>query len=56
MELLGVSNNNNNNNINNSNNNNKFINRIPGNISINIIKKIALLGTAHMLRRILSIK
>ncbi|XP_071795627.1 uncharacterized protein [Asterias amurensis] len=34
----------------------KFIERIPGSISINLVQKIALLGTAHILRRILSIK
>ena len=34
----------------------KFTNKIPGNIQINEIQKIALLGTAHILRRVLSIK
>ena len=34
----------------------KFIERIPGSISINLVQKIALLSTAHILRRILSIK
>ena len=34
----------------------KFTNKIPGNINIDEIQKIALLGTAHILRRVLSIK
>ena len=33
----------------------KYTNRIPGNINIYAVQKIALLGTAHILRR-LSIK
>ena len=34
----------------------KFIERIPGNIKIQSIQKTALLGTAHILRKVLSIK
>ena len=34
----------------------KYISKIPGNISIQEAQKCALLGTAHILRRILSIK
>lgn len=35
----------------------KFIECIPGSIyNINLVQKIALRGTAHILRRILSIK
>ena len=34
----------------------KFIERIPGSISINLVQMIAILCTAHILRRILSIK
>ena len=34
----------------------KFIERVPGSISIILVQKIALHGTAHILRRILSIK
>ena len=34
----------------------KYINNIPGNISIQEAQKCVLLGTAHVLRRILSIK
>ena len=34
----------------------KYINKIPGNISIQDTQKCVLLGTAHILRRILSIK
>ena len=32
----------------------KFSDRIPGNIDLNTVQKIALLGTAHILRKILS--
>ena len=32
----------------------KFCDRIPGNIDLNTVQKIALLGTAHILRKILS--
>ena len=34
----------------------KYSDRIPGNIDLNTVQKIALLGTAHILRKILSIK
>ncbi len=34
----------------------KFTDRIPGNINTNDVQKIALLGTAHILRKILSLK
>ena len=34
----------------------KYINKIPGNISIQETQKCVLLGTAHILRRIFSIK
>ena len=34
----------------------KYINKIPGHISIQETQKCVLLGTAHILRRILSIK
>ena len=34
----------------------KFSDRIPGNIDLNTVQKIALLGTAHILRKILSMK
>ena len=34
----------------------KFANNIPGNINIFEIQKIVILGTAHVLRRVLSIK
>ena len=34
----------------------QYTNRIPGNINIYEVQKIALLGTAHILRRVLSIK
>ena len=34
----------------------KYISKIPGNISIQEAQKCVLLGTAHALRRILSIK
>ena len=33
-----------------------YIDKIPGNINIHEVQKIALLGTAHILRRVLSIK
>ena len=34
----------------------QYTNRIPGNINVYAVQKIALLGTAHILRRVLSIK
>jgi hypothetical protein len=34
----------------------KYTDKIPGNINIHEIHKIALLGTAHILRRVLSIR
>ena len=34
----------------------KYVKQIPGNIKVHEIQKIALLGTAHILRRTLSIK
>ena len=34
----------------------KYTDKIPGNINIHEVQKIALLGTAHILRRVLSIK
>ena len=34
----------------------KHTNKIPGNINLTEIQKIALLGSAHILRRVLSIK
>ena len=34
----------------------RYIDRIPGNIRIEELQKITLLGTAHILRRALSIK
>ena len=34
----------------------KYVKQIPGNIRVQEIQKIALLGTAHILRRALSIK
>ena len=34
----------------------KHTNKIPGNINIIEVQKIALLGSAHILRRVLSIK
>jgi hypothetical protein len=33
-----------------------YTNKIPGNIQLEELQKIALLGTAHILRRVLSIK
>ena len=34
----------------------KFISEIPGNINLNEIQKTALVGTAHILRKVLSIE
>ena len=34
----------------------KFIRQIPGNINLQEIQKTTLLGTAHILRKVLSIK
>ena len=34
----------------------KCIERIPGSVNINELQKITLLGTAHILRKVLSIK
>jgi hypothetical protein len=34
----------------------KYTDKIPGNINIHEVQKIALLGTAYILRRVLSIK
>ena len=34
----------------------KFTNKIPGHIAIQEVQKIALLGTAHILRKVLSIQ
>ena len=34
---------------------NKYVERIPGNVSLNEIQKIALMGTAHILRKIMPI-
>ena len=52
--------NNNYNNNNNNNNNNrgieKHIDKIPGKINITELQKIALLGSSHILRKVLSIE
>ena len=34
----------------------KYFDRIPGSVNINELQKITLLGTAHILRKVLSIK
>ena len=34
----------------------KYVDKIPGKASINELQKITLLGTAHILRKVLSIK
>ena len=34
----------------------KYVDKIPGTLSIDELQKITLLGTAHILRKVLSIK
>ena len=34
----------------------KYINQIPGHVNVHMVKKIVLLGSAHILRKTLSIK
>ena len=60
MATLNNSNNDNNNNINNNNNSQerhqKHIDKTPGKINITELQKIALLGSSHILRKVLSIE
>jgi hypothetical protein len=42
-----------NNNNNNNNNNNKYVSTIPGNHEVKELQKTAILGTAHILRKVL---
>jgi hypothetical protein len=38
---------------NNNNNNNKYVSNIPGNHEVRELQKTAILGTAHILRKVL---
>ena len=58
MSIISNNNNNNNNNTNNNNNNNNFkeyMKRIGVNVRLDVIQKTALLGTAKILRKVLSL-
>ena len=61
MEYMSIISNNNNNNTNNNNNNinnnnfKEYMKRIGVNVRLDVIQKTALLGTAKILRKVLSL-